>query len=127
MANSVEKYQKGSIVKGVVSGITGYGIFVKIDSKYDGLIHISEISDKYVKNPKYFANINDVISAKIIDIDEKTSHIKLSIKSIEYNSKGKKKRIIETKHGFSTLEYKLPFWIDDNLKKAKNVANDVDK
>ena len=39
-------YQKGDIVKGVVSGIEPYGIFVKVDSDYSGLIHISEISKK---------------------------------------------------------------------------------
>lgn len=121
MTNNVEKYKKGNIIKGTVSGITDYGIFVKLDDKYDGLIHISEISDKYVKNPKFFAEINDVIKVQIIEIDEETSHMKLSIKNIDYNDRKKrKKKIIETKHGFNTLAYKLPLWIEENLKKAKN-------
>ena len=127
MTKNVEKYEKGKIIKGVVSGVTDYGIFVKIDEKYDGLVHISEISDKYVKNPQLFAGVNDIIKVKIIDIDEETSHMKLSIKSIDYNYKKRKRRIIETKHGFDTLAYKLPFWIEDNLKKAKNISNSVDK
>ena len=115
------KYQKGNIVKGVVSGVTDYGIFVKIDDTYNGLIHISEISSKYVKDPNDYAKINEEIRAEVLDVDKNTDHIKLSIKNIQYrNGKVEKKRMIqETSHGFQTLANNLPIWIKEGLKCKK--------
>lgn len=116
-----KKYKKGNIIKGVVSGITNYGIFIKIDENYSGLIHISEISDRYVNDPKQFAEVNDIINVEILEVNEYDSQMKLSIKNIEYRNTipKRKKKIIETKQGFNTLAYKLPFWIDENLKNSK--------
>ena len=112
-----KKYKKGNIVKGRVSGITNYGIFVKIDENYTGLIHISSISERFVKDPNNYANIDDIINVEILDIDENSSKMKLSIKNIRYKDKKiNQKRIIETKHGFETLKNNLPFWIEENLK-----------
>ena len=61
-------YQKGDIIKGVVSGIEPYGIFVKIDDDYSGLIHISEISSKFVRNVGDYVKQGEVIKIKILDI-----------------------------------------------------------
>ncbi len=115
------KYSKGKIVKGTVSGIEKYGIFVKLDEYYSGLIHISEISDGFVRNVEDYVNIGDVIYVEILDIDEEMLHMKLSIKNIlyKYGSKSKKRKIVETDKGFSTLEEKLPIWIEENLKNHK--------
>lgn len=113
------KYEKGKIVKATVSGIENYGIFVSLDDYYSGLIHISEISHGFVKNLHDFVNVGDIINVKIVDVDEETFQLKLSIKDIDYKRKAiyKKKRIDETELGFSTLAYKLPIWIEENLKK----------
>lgn len=123
------KYEVGKIIKGTVSGITDYGIFVTLDDYYSGLIHISEISDGYVKNVGDYAKIGDIITAKIIEVDHKSSHIKLSIKNIDYskNKRYKRKKIIETSTGFTSLQYKLPFWIEENLKKIKTSEKSIDK
>lgn len=114
-----KKYKIGNIVKVLVSGITDYGIFVKLDDKYNGLIHISEISQKYVKNPNDYAKVNDIINAEILSIDNNECQVKLSIKNINYKGKKIRKniKIEETQHGFNTLWKKLPFWIEQNLKK----------
>lgn len=116
------KYQKGNIVKGIVSGVTEYGIFVKLDDTYNGLIHISEISSKYVRDPNEYAKVNEVIRAEVLDIDNDTDHIKLSIKNIQYkNDKSQKKIMIrETSHGFETLASNLPIWIEEGLNFKKN-------
>ena len=114
------KYKKG--------GITKYGIFVKSDEDYNGLIHISEVSDKFVRDPSIYVNENDIIYVEILDVDDLNKQLKLSIKNIDYKGKGtKKKKIIETKQGFKTLSYKLPIWIDENLKNNKNKINSIDK
>lgn len=108
-------------VKGIVTGIEPYGIFVKIDENTDGLIHISEISSKFVKNPGDFAKIGEEIEAEVLETTD-NGNIKLSIKSINEDKKTrrKKKTIHETSTGFRTLDFKLPFWIEENLKKHKN-------
>ena len=60
------KYKKGNVVKGVVTGIESYGIFVAFDEFYTGLIHISEISSKFVKDPKNVVNIGDEIELVVL-------------------------------------------------------------
>lgn len=113
------EYKKGKIVKGIVTGIENYGIFVSLDEYYSGLIHISEISHNFVKNVNDYVNIGEEIYVEILDVDDEQSHLKLSIKNINYKKKNnyKKKKIIETPLGFKTLEYKLPIWIEEKLKK----------
>ncbi len=122
-------YKKGKIVKGTVSGVESYGIFVRFDEYYSGLIHISEISNNFVRNPNRFVEIGETIYTEIIDVDSEKFHLKLSIKNIDYKE-GKslnRRRIIETKSGFQTLHDQLPFWIEENLKNHKKEINAIDK
>ena len=115
------KYERGSIVKGTVTGIESYGVFLSFDNYYSGLIHISEISHGFVKNITDFVNIGDIIYVKILDVDEETSHLKLSMKDIQYKrGYHRKRKIQETSLGFKTLAYMLPKWIDESLKRIKN-------
>ncbi len=124
----MEKYRKGRILKGVVTGIESYGVFVQFDS-YTGLIHISEISDGFVRNPADYVSVGEVINTKIIDVDEELGHLKLSIKNIDYKEKRKTRRrkIHETPLGCKTLFYKLPFWIENNLKQHSKVMEELQK
>lgn len=117
----MSKYRKGSIVRAIVSGIEPYGIFVSLDEYYTGLIHISEISNRFVKNINDIAKVGDNIYVKILDIDDENSHLKLSIKDIAYkkSKRIKKRKIVETPLGFKTLAYHLPIWIEENLQKIK--------
>lgn len=119
------KEQKKTVV-GTVTGIEPYGIFLKIDENTSGLIHISEISDKYVKNPGSFASIGEKIEAEIIE-QKDNGQVKLSIKNLNNHKNNKKKKIVETPLGFNTLSYKLPLWIEENLKNHKNNLNSIDK
>ena len=52
-----KEYKKGNIVTGCVTGIEKYGIFVSLDNYYSGLVHISEISDSFVRNINDYVNI----------------------------------------------------------------------
>ena len=124
----MEKYRKGRILKGVVTGIESYGVFVQFDS-YTGLIHISEISDDFVRNPADYVSVGEIINTKIIDVDEELGHLKLSIKNIDYKEKRKTRRrkIYETPLGCRTLFYKLPFWIENNLKQHSKVMEELQK
>ena len=113
------KYKIGKIIKGTVSGIENYGIFVSFDQLYSGMIHISEISNDFVKNIHNIVRAGDTIYVKIIDIDEKMNHLSLSIKDINYRDTSfqRKRKINETNLGFTTLKSKLPEWIKKSLKK----------
>ncbi len=123
------KYKKGKIIRGTVTGIESYGVFVSCDEYYSGLIHISEISHGFVKNISDYVNIGDVINVEILDVDESLGQLKLSIKNIDYKKSNvsRRKKIMETSLGFSTLAYHLPFWIEENAKKLKNPSNTIDK
>lgn len=73
----------GSVVEGVVTGIQSYGAFVMLDNGQTGLIHISEITAKFVKNIGDFVTLGDRIKVKVLALDEKTGNAKLSIKALE--------------------------------------------
>ena len=109
----MNRYKKGEVVTGCVTGIEKYGIFVSLDDYYSGLIHISEISAFFVKSPADYVHVGETIKAVVIDDNELDSfHVKLSIKNIDYRfSKRKKKKILETPNGFNTLKNQLPVWI----------------
>ena len=117
---------KGRILKGVVTGIEPYGIFVQFDDYYSGLIHISEISDGFVKDPAKYVSVGEIINAKIIDVDDQIGHLKLSIKNIQYKEKKatKRRKIQETPLGFKTLSYHLPIWIAESLENISKKSID---
>lgn len=109
---SNNKYKVGKIVTGCVTGIEKYGIFVSLDEYYSGLIHISEISDSFVRNIGDYVSIGETIKVKIIEANDNDFHVKLSIKNIDYRlNKKKRTKIVETKHGFSTLQQMMKVWI----------------
>ncbi len=74
-------YDIGSIVEGIIVDIVKFGAFVKIRGGKTGLIHISQISDRFVKEVSDFVTIGTHVVAKIISIDDK-GRIQLSLKSI---------------------------------------------
>jgi len=69
----------GSKVKGKVTGITNFGAFVKIEDKKTGLVHISEVADRYVKDINDYLSVGDEVKVKVINIEE-DGKIGLSIK-----------------------------------------------
>lgn len=116
----MKKYKVGNIVTGHVTGIEKYGIFVSLDDYYSGLIHISEISDGFVRDVNDYVNEGETIKAKVLETNEEECHVKLSIKNVDYRiTKKKRKQIVETKNGFSTLEKMLPIWIEQKEKESK--------
>ena len=105
------------IVEVTVTGIQKYGVFVLINNKYDGLIHISEISSGYVKNINDYVKIKDKIYAQVVGIDNENNKYKLSIKNIDYRNDGK---IISDNenfsNGFEPLKEHLDIWINEKIK-----------
>lgn len=117
----MSKYRKYHVVKATVTGIASYGVFVSLDEYYTGLIHISEISNGFVKDLNDYVKVGDVIAVKILDVDNDEGHLRLSIKDIDYKNtkKIRRKKIKETSLGFKTLAYHLPIWIENSIKNIK--------
>ena len=105
------------VVEVTVTGIQKYGVFVIINDKYDGLIHISEISSGYVKNINDYVKIKDKIYAQVVGIDKENNKYKLSIKNVDYRNDGK---IISDNenfsNGFEPLKEHLDIWINEKIK-----------
>lgn len=116
----MNKYIIGSIVTGKVTGIENYGIFLSLDDEVTGLIHISEISNSFVRNINDYAEIDEQIKAKIIGIDDSGKHLKLSVKGVNYRDSSKYiHKIEETTTGFSGLQKALNGWIDEKYEKIE--------
>ena len=76
----LEDLHPGTRLKGTVRNIVDFGAFVDIGVKQDGLLHISEIADKYVKNPLEELSVGEIINVKIISVDVERGRISLSMK-----------------------------------------------
>ena len=114
----MEKINKNDIIKVVVTGVQKYGAFVNtLDEKYEGLIHISEISYGFVKSVNDYLKVGDEIFAEVVDVNDEECHLKLSIKDIDYKKDGARlKRMAETKSGFTPLKDNLDIWINKKIK-----------
>lgn len=112
-------YKIGDIVKCKVTGIEDYGIFVNIDDKFNGLIHISEITYNFVRNINDYSSVGDYIYARILEIEMSEYKMKLSIKDLDYKNSGRLKKIIESEKGFAPLKSMLPKWTSDKLKEIE--------
>ncbi len=75
-----EDLQEGMELTGTVRNVIDFGAFVDIGVKHDGLVHISEMSDKYVKNPSEIVSVGDIVKVKVIGIDKERQKVKLSMK-----------------------------------------------
>lgn len=77
---SIEDLQIGMQLKGTVRNVLDFGAFVDIGLKHDGLVHISELSDRYVKSPMDVVKIGDVVDVRVIKIDMERQKVGLSMK-----------------------------------------------
>ena len=75
-----EDLKEGMILNGTVRNVIDFGAFVDIGVKHDGLVHISELSENYVKNPSDVVSIGDIVKVKVIKIDEARQKVSLSMK-----------------------------------------------
>ena len=75
-----EDLQEGMELTGTVRNVIDFGAFVDIGVKHDGLVHISEMSDKFIKNPSEIVSVGDIIKVKVIGIDREKQKVSLSMK-----------------------------------------------
>ena len=76
----LDDLKEGMVLSGTVRNVIDFGAFVDIGVKHDGLVHISEMSDKYIKNPSDVVSVGDVVKVKVIKIDRERQKVALSMK-----------------------------------------------
>ncbi len=76
----LEDLKEGMVLTGTVRNVIDFGAFVDIGVKHDGLVHISEMSDKYIKNPSDIVSVGDIVKVKVINIDKERQKVALSMK-----------------------------------------------
>lgn len=81
--NSMNEYTVGKILTGEVERVATYGAFVKIGDGIEGLVHISEMSDKRINKPQDVVAVGDKVQVKILNMDKASKRIQLSMKSAE--------------------------------------------
>ena len=76
----LEDLKEGMVLTGTVRNVIDFGAFVDIGVKHDGLVHISEMSDKFIKNPSEIVSVGDIVKVKVIKIDTERQKVGLSMK-----------------------------------------------
>ena len=76
----LEDLKEGMVLTGTVRNVIDFGAFVDIGVKHDGLVHISEMSDKFIKNPSEIVSVGDIVKVKVIKIDQERQKVGLSMK-----------------------------------------------
>ena len=79
---SIEDLHEGMSIEGVVTNVTDFGAFVDIGVQQDGLVHLSELSNRFVKDPRDIIKVGDVVNVKVIKVDKDVPRISLSIKAL---------------------------------------------
>jgi uncharacterized protein len=78
----IEHLKPGMVLRGTVRNVADFGAFVDIGVHQDGLVHISQISDSYVRHPLDVLKVGDIVTVKVLDVDIKRKRISLSMKDI---------------------------------------------
>lgn len=119
------EYKVGDLIIGKVNQIRPYALFLTFDNGANGLLHISELSDGYIRDIEKFGTIGDEIKVKILSIDPNNGFLRVSYKEVPeseiYSTHDSSVRRLPQfdEADFTDLENKLPEWINDTLKKAK--------
>jgi len=80
--NSMNDLYQGMVLPGIVTNITNFGAFVDIGVHQDGLVHISQLADKYISNPADAVALNQHVKVKVVEIDKERKRIQLSMKGL---------------------------------------------
>lgn len=122
------EYKEGSLIIGKVTMVRPYAVFLKFDETTSGLLHISEISDAFIRDIDKYASIGDEIKVKIISVDPKNGFLRVSLKQVPqeeaYSShKNKRSKCEVGENDFLPLKENLPTWIKNTLEEMEGKNN----
>lgn len=80
----IEDLKEGMVLTGTVRNVADFGAFVDVGVHQDGLVHISELSDRYVKNPMDVVSVGDIVKVKVLNVDVERKRISLSMKALTH-------------------------------------------
>ena len=83
---SINDLQPGMVLKGTVRNVIDFGAFVDIGVHQDGLVHISQICDHFIKHPSEELSVGQVVNVKVLSVDLEKNRISLTMKGIEENA-----------------------------------------
>lgn len=115
------EYKIGMILNGTITGLQPYGAFVSLSDTTQGLIHVSEVQAGYTKNIHSILTVGQKVNVQIIDIDEYSKKISLSLRTLETQIQQpnlRRKKYFTNKNrkiGFDTLAKELPLWTDEAM------------
>ncbi len=117
-------FSKDQIVEGVISGITTFGAFVKINNEVTGLVHISEVSSDFVKDIKDIYKIGDVVNVKVLKVED-GGKLVLSIKKAQENAGSQTKSAPFTPFKKRVQESVKPENFEDKLAKFLKDSEEI--
>ena len=123
-------YKVGDIIIGKVNQIRPYALFLTFEDGTNGLLHISELSDGYIRDIEKFGSIGDEIKVLVLSIDPNNGFLRVSYKAVpeseRYSTHNNSVRTVPQfdEADFTALSEKLPIWINETLQKAKDDKND---
>jgi len=79
---SMGDLEAGMVLKGTVRNVVDFGAFVDIGVKQDGLVHISQMADRFIKNPHEVVGVGDVVQVRVIQVDAERGRIGLSMRDV---------------------------------------------
>ena len=80
--NSIDDLYDGMILPGIVNNVTNFGAFVDIGIKESGLVHISEITNRFINDPAEILSVNQEVKVKVLKLDKEKKRVSLSIKQV---------------------------------------------
>ena len=80
--NDLTDVKSGMVLEGVITNVTKFGAFVDVGVHQDGLIHISELSNEFVKTPSDVVSVGDVVQVKVLEVDQQRKRISVSCKQV---------------------------------------------
>ena len=120
------KYQVGQLIVGKVYNVKPYALFMSFDDGVTGLLHISEISDSFIRDIEKYGSVGDEIKVKILSIDKDNGFLRVSYKQVPpeemYSSHTNQRKVPTTsEEEFLPLKEKLDSWIKEayeNIEKG---------
>ena len=79
----MEDLKEGMVLKGTVRNVIDFGVFVDIGVHQDGLVHISQICDRYIKHPLEAVKLGDIVTVKVLSVDLQRKRISLTMRGVE--------------------------------------------
>ena len=80
--NSIEDLEEGMVLPGIITNVTNFGAFVDIGVHQDGLVHISQITNRFIRDPKQVVKVNQKVKVKVMRVDVERKRINLTMKDV---------------------------------------------